>query len=295
MFSVLDTIKKSSRDIYLTMSKLNFNQTKQFDNKNKCIANQNGSGDIQKPLDIISNNIIKDNLSKIPEIAGLISEEEKDYIALNPNGKYIVSYDPMDGSGNSTINLSTGSIYCVFKGNKLTDIKGSNIVAAVYTIYGATLHLVEVTDSSKYRYHYDRDSDLFVNLCELKKIKDKGDIYVANMRYSKDWPPNIQNFIDNLTNRNLRWMACFVADVHRLLVTGGIFLYPANKKYGEGKLRLLYEAYPMAFIWEKCGGYSLFDNQTSILKYPFDGRNIHQKTPVYLFSKEEYISFQNSL
>ena len=250
----------------------------------------NTSGDIQKPLDIITDNIISNQLSKLPEIAGFISEEREGYHIVNPNGKYIVCFDPLDGSGNSSLNLSTGSIFCIFKASKLDEIAGDKIVGAVYSIYGPTLEIITVTDTLKTRIIYPNYNGILspVVIDNNMSIPSLGKIYVANEGNYPRWSPKIKGLADSLKGRSLRWMACFVADIHRLLMEGGVYMYPSDSKQTKGKLRLLYEVYPMAYIWERCGGYSLDEKGESCLDITFNPNDIHERTPILLFGREEY-------
>ena len=282
MENIIAKLEKSCLEIYQIMGKVIPSKFK--------VESENLSGDIQKPLDIITNQIIINNLSTLPEIAGLLSEENDDYLEINKDGKYIVSFDPLDGSGNSVLNLSTGSIFAIFSASKLEEISGRKIIGAVYSIYGATLEIIKVTDQLKTRTVYVTKNNQLqpVIINDNLTIPEKGNIYVANEGNFHRWTPKIQTYINSLRGRSLRWMACFVADVHRLLLEGGMYMYPSDTKQTQGKLRLLYEVYPMAYIWEKCGGISQDETGNSCLDIPFIVDNIHQRTPILLFGKYEF-------
>lgn len=282
MDEIIEIIQKSCIEIYQELGKTIPNDS--------YIIGKNESGDIQKPLDIITNNIICNNLSKVPSIAGILSEEQDEYLKYNESGSYIVSFDPLDGSGNSVLNLSTGSIFAIFKATCLEEVSGRNIVGALYSINGPTLEIITVNSKIKIRTLYINDNN------ELKpiiinnniKIPYKGSIYVANEGNYNRWSEKLKSYIKTLKGRSLRWMACCVADVHRLLIEGGVYMYPSDTKQTNGKLRLVYEVYPLAYIWERCGGISLDENNQSCLDIPFQSDNIHLRTPVFLLGQYEY-------
>ena len=201
-------------------------------NLKDSLQTENSSGDIQKPLDIITDNIIFDNLSKLPNVAGLLSEERESYNQCNQTEEYIIAFVPLNGSGNSPLNLSTGSIFAIFKASCLEEVSGKNIVAAVYSIYGPTLEIITVTSDIRSRVVYPNNNGVLtpVVIDDAITIPNRGKIYVANEGNSDRWAPRIQNYVGALKGRSLRWMACFVADVHRLLLEGGVYMYTADKK-----------------------------------------------------------------
>jgi fructose-1,6-bisphosphatase I len=254
------------------------------------IGGENSSGDVQKPLDITTDHIIVTELSKIPSVAGLLSEERDGYLPCQSDGQYIISFDPLDGSGNSPLNLSTGSIFAIFKANTLDQVSGNTIVSAVYSIYGSALEIITVTQQTRTRtvYIQTKDSTIPVVVGNCLTVPNRGKIYVINEGNSERWSNRIQQYVGSLKGRSLRWMACFVADVHRLLLEGGVYMYPSDTKQPNGKLRLVYEVYPMAFIWEQCGGISQDETGKSCLDIPFNPTNIHQRVPILLFGSGEY-------
>ena len=146
MQTIISNIKQAVQNIHSHM---------QIHNTQMSNMKKNSSGDVQKPLDIISNDIIKNTFSQNSNIVGIISEEDSNFISINPQGEYIIAFDPMDGSGNSQINLSTGSIFCIFKCKTLGEVSGNKIVGAIYTIYGAMLELVTVIGDKKDRYYFN--------------------------------------------------------------------------------------------------------------------------------------------
>ncbi len=299
MDQIILAIEQSCVKIYETLGKTIPNTI-----KTEQTTNTNSSGDIQKPLDITTDLIIKDYLKRVTEVAGLISEEENNFIETSREGEYIVTYDPLDGSGNSVLNLSTGSIFEIFRAKSPSELSGDSLVAAVYSIYGPTLEMVSVKPDSRTRSVFVRQNSensdnggngdnklVKVIIDNDLKVPEKGKIYIANEGNYPRWTSKIQNYIDSLKVRSLRWMACFAADFHRLLLEGGTFLYPTDTKQTQGKLRLLYEVYPLAFIFTQCGGIALTDTGQPALEVKLDVENLHQRTSILLFGKSEYLSW----
>lgn len=297
MENIIATIEASCLEIYRVLGEtIPTSSSKQ---SSDLIEKENSSGDIQKPLDITTDHIISTNLAKLSTVAGILSEEQDAYKVVNPSGNYIISFDPLDGSGNSPLNLSTGSIFAIFRASRLEDISGKNIVAAIYSIYGPTLEIIKVShfDNTRTRTVYPNKNGVLTPIMvdDYLTIPNKGKIYVANEGNYGRWSPKIQKYVNALRGRSLRWMACFVADIHRLLIEGGTYLYTSDQKQPEGKLRLVYEVYPMAYIWEQCGGISRDETGRSCLDIPFNPAKIHQRSPILLFGKYEYQLWNNLL
>lgn len=260
--------------------------TSPFDlsNTNNCI---NSSGDITKYLDQYSNDLIKNNLLKSKYVKAIVSEEESNLVYTSFNdAKYLVSYDPLDGSSNIDVNISIGTIFAIYEFINNEVQSGRNIVGAGYCLYGASTQLIIATNAV----------DMFMlidnNFIEVKKnlsIKNKGNIYSINESYKYIWNnQKINNLIDQLIKQNYsaRWVGSLVADAHRTLIKGGIFLYPSNNKDKNGKIRVLYEAYPFAYIFEKANG-KAFDGNINVLDIPFP-KNIHIQTPIILSGPYEF-------
>lgn len=253
------------------------------------LGNENPSGEQVKKLDIDSNNILKDNLSTISSIKYIASEEDDNLIEINKNGKYLVSFDPLDGSSNIDCNITVGTIFCVFeynKDDKLVD--GRNIVMAGYSLYGGSTQIVVCKYGKVDIYNLDILSNKWGLIFANYKMKDKGNIYSINESYKTMYNNKYNEYIDSLIdeNYNMRWVGSLIADFHRTLIKGGVILYPANKKNKKGKIRLVYEAYPLAYIIEKADGMSFNGNTNSILNIPFP-KNIHQRTPIFFGSEYE--------
>lgn len=251
----------------------------------------NASGDNMKKLDFDSNNLLFNNLKKLDIIRTIISEEFNEMKLINKNGKYLVGYDPLDGSSNIDSNISVGTIFSVFKYDETDFIKnGNNIVLAGYCIYGPTTIMVLANKQNVRLYQYNKKW----NLININLLPEKGKIYAINESNKYKYKNSINKFINKLIKKKYtaRWVGSLVADVHRTLIKGGVIIYPANKSSPSGKIRLIYEAYPMAFLFEKLGGKSLSYNK-SILDEKFPFNNIHRKVPIYYFGKKEYEIFIN--
>ena len=255
------------------------------------ISVNNSCGDEVKKLDVLSNDIMKEALLNHPDIRAIGSEEDEDIIYTeNKDGKYFVSFDPLDGSSNIKFNISVGTIFCVFEYIDGQIESGRNIVMAGYAIYGFNTLLVTTTDNGLDIYLLNNNR--FEKISEGYRMPISGNIYAINESNKYRWLDNrIQKYVDLLINdkKTVRWIGCMVTDVHRTLIKGGLFAYPLDSKSPNGRLRLIYEAYPMAYIFQCAGGYSSNENKNILdIKFPED---IHSRTSVMLFSKKEYEQF----
>eukprot|EP00929_Paragymnodinium_shiwhaense_P094038 TRINITY_DN5440_c0_g1_i1.p1 TRINITY_DN5440_c0_g1~~TRINITY_DN5440_c0_g1_i1.p1 ORF type:complete len:356 (-),score=130.10 TRINITY_DN5440_c0_g1_i1:190-1257(-) len=230
---------------------------------------QNSTGDDVKKLDVISNVIWVDCLKGSGVCSLLVSEEEEEPIIIKgkTTGPFCVAFDPLDGSSNIDCNVSVGSIFSVYRRKSesgpatLEDIlrPGNECVAAGYSMYGAATELVITLKSSPGVFRFALDTSigefLFV---EQVKIPENGGkkIYSCNEGNSHSWDNPIRDIVKNFktSGYTARYVGSMVSDVHRTLLYGGIFLYPADKKSKKGKLRVLYEGFPMAMITEAAGG-----------------------------------------
>lgn len=250
----------------------------------------NISGDDVKELDLLTNSILKNILFDC-ELVRKIGSEEEDTLCETrfKNAPYLVCYDPLDGSSNIDVNITTGSIFCIYKYNDdgtITD--GRNIVASGYSIYGgATQYLVAYNNKLQF-YQYSTKNQQFDLLNDNVRIKSKGSMYSINESNKKMWlDKRYEQLVDKCIDEKYtcRWVGCMAADGHRTVIKGGVFAYPENRKDTSGKIRLLYEAYPFAHIFHIGGGFSSNGN-VNILDVPFP-ENIHQKTPIILCGKYE--------
>ena len=283
--SILDNIKVACCQISNLLTSENCLQL------GSKISVNNSCGDEVKKLDVLSNDIIKEALLNHPDIRAIGSEEDEDIIYTeNKDGKYFVSFDPLDGSSNIKFNISVGTIFCVFEYKDGQIESGRNIVMAGYAIYGFNTLLVTTTDNGLDIYLLNNNR--FEKISEGYRMPISGNIYAINESNKYRWLDNrIQKYVDLLINdkKTVRWIGCMVTDVHRTLIKGGLFAYPLDSKSPNGRLRLIYEAYPMAYIFQCAGGYSSNENKNILdIKFPED---IHSRTSVMLFSKKEYEQF----
>ena len=257
----------------------------------------NLSGDNAKKLDLMSNEILKIELSRCKHVRTIGSEEEENFIKTQyTDAPFMVCFDPLDGSSNISVNITTGTIFAVYqyKNNKI--FNGNDIVMAGYCLYGGSTQFVVATNKINI-YQLRTRFNEFELVSEDWKIPQKGSIYSINESNKYSYL-DIRNkkFCDLAISNNysMRWVGSLVADAHRTIIKGGFFSYPANKKNKQGKIRLLYEAYPFAFIFKIGGGFS-FNEKTnvSLLTTPYPENNCHQKTPIILCSEEEFLMFKN--
>ena len=253
----------------------------------------NIQGEEVQKLDELSNEILIEYLSNCGEFYALASEEldEPIFPENGKNGKYIISFDPLDGSSNIDVNVSIGTIFSIHKrveGN-VNDFlqEGYKQIAAGYVIYGSSTMLVYSTGNGVNGFTLDPSVGMFLLSHPNIKIPENGKIYSINEANAKKWDKEgLKEFIENLKEEGYtsRYIGSMVADVHRTLIKGGIFAYPSDKKNKSGKLRLLYEASPMAFLVEQAGGKATTGEEDILRVKPSD---IHQRVPVFLGSKKE--------
>ncbi|XP_043832110.1 fructose-1,6-bisphosphatase 1 [Dromiciops gliroides] len=264
----------------------------------------NVTGDQVKKLDVLSNDLVINMLKSSFATCVLVSEEDANAIIVEPEkrGKYVVCFDPLDGSSNIDCLASIGTIFGIYRKNSTGEPSekdalqpGRNLVAAGYALYGSATMLVLAMACGVNCFMLDPAIGEFILVEKDVKIKKKGNIYSLNEGYAKDFDPAITEYIkkkkfpqDNTSPYGARYVGSMVADVHRTLVYGGIFLYPANKKSPKGKLRLLYECNPMAFVMEKAGGLATTGNKAVLDIIPTD---IHERAPIVLGSPDDVNEF----
>lgn len=264
---------------------------------------ENIQGETQKKLDVIANQLIKNLLLNEESVKSIASEEEDNIVAGHPNGRFNVAFDPLDGSSNIDINGQIGTIFTIL--NAKQDVaaddpsqfiqKGKDQVAAGYILYGPSTMLVITTGGPTRCFTLDKTyGEFLLTMPELDVGKDTQEFSI-NMSNSHYWHTETQAYIDNLLlgeagkrgkRFNMRWNGAMVGDIHRILLRGGIFLYPNDKRDPSqpAKLRLLYEAMPMAMLVENAGG-KAFSNQTRILDIV--PTELHQRVPVLMGSSNE--------
>ena len=244
--------------------------------------NKNATDDAVKELDIQSNQILIDNLSKVSSVKYIASEEEEHLLLNNEDGKYLVSFDPLDGSSNIDVNVTIGTIFGIYI---IGNDEKFKISCAGYSLYGSQTQFVLTHEKVEL---YQLLNDEFKLIKDDLRIPNKGKIVSMNLSYNHiNFNKKYENLALELFDKGytLRFVGSMVADAHRTLLKGGIFMYPANEKSKDGKIRLLYEAIPFAFIFEKAGGIGS-NGVKRLLDVEFD--NIHQRTPIILSSKYEF-------
>lgn len=210
----------------------------------------NSSGEDQLKLDVKSDYIIEEAFKDISIVKSLVSEEKEGVLELHENGKYTICYDPLDGSSLADVNLSVGSIFGIYEG----ELKGENLIASAYVVYGPRIELVLATKGSTPK-HYRAQEGLF-NFIDEIKLDEKGKINAPGGT-QQNWCEYHKTFVDDLfaEGYRLRYSGGMVPDLHQILLKGGgIFSYPATSDKPYGKLRQLFEVIPFAFIYEQAGG-----------------------------------------
>ena len=259
----------------------------------------NTHGEEQKKLDVIANEVFIAALSKSGEVSVIISEENDDPVFIEgcENEKYIIAIDPLDGSSNIDVNASIGTIFSIYRRSNATQAptaedcmqKGKHQVAAGYIIYGSRTMLVYTTGLGVNGFTLDDSIQEFCLSHANIQIPQDGKVFSVNEGNYADFPEGIRNYIDYCkvkdkdTNRpyGARYIGSLIADFHRNLLKGGIFLYPATENTPNGKLRLMYECNPMAFIVEQAGGMAS-TGQGRILDLVCT--DLHQRAPIYVGS-----------
>ena len=263
---------------------------------------ENVQGEIQKKLDVISNDLLKQALLANRNVAGIASEEEEQAIAGNAEGQYLVTFDPLDGSSNIDINVTVGTIFSVLAlPENCTQVTtdtflqaGRKQIAAGYVLYGPSVILAITTGNGVAMYNLGADG-VFYQTEDQIQVPETTEEFAINMSNQRFWQAPMQNYVNDLLlgekgplgkRFNMRWIASMVAEVHRILTRGGIFMYPYDSRDPSkaGKLRLMYEGNPMSFLIEQAGGAS---SDTQIPIMDVEPNHIHQRVPVILGSKEE--------
>jgi len=270
MTEIIEAIKKSA---------IKINEAIKYEDTSKA-ESENSSGDIQVKLDVISDEIIEKEFSKIKSIKEIVSEEKEDAFSINENGEYLVAYDPLDGSSLIDVNLSVGSIFGIYKNG----YDGENIVAAVYVVYGPRVELVIARDVVEL-FKLDEKKGEFIFQKELK-LEKKGKL-VGPGGTQKEWYPFHKEMIDNFFKEGyrLRYSGGMVPDLHQILLKGGgLFAYPGTNDKPKGKLRMLFEVFPFAYVYKCAGGLAVDEKDDLLtLKASF----LHDTTPCFFGSEYE--------
>ena len=267
---------------------------------------ENIQGEVQKKLDVLSNEILLEANEWGGHLAGMASEEMDNAYQIPgqyPKGAYLLVFDPLDGSSNIDVNVSVGTIFSVLRcpdrngnegdlGEEAFLQKGTEQVAAGYAIYGPqTMLMLTLGDGVT----LDRELGSFVLTHDNIRVPESTAEFAINMSNQRHWEAPVSRYVDELLagktgplgkDYNMRWVAAMVADVHRILTRGGLFMYPRDSREPEkpGKLRLMYEANPMSFIIEQAGGMATNGHERILDIQP---TSLHQRVAVFLGSKEE--------
>lgn len=293
--NVIETLAKTCQDIDLILQK-------------GALAgvlgnaeNENVQGETQKKLDVISNDYLMQALQQHPNVAGFASEELDEFTPAQPHGEYLVLFDPLDGSSNLDINMCVGTIFSILPAQhhpaQAEDFlqAGSHQVAAGYVLYGPSIMLALTTGHGVDLFTLDTQTNRFVLTHAQVQITPETKEFAINMSNQRHWEAPVKRYIDELLagktgvrakDFNMRWVACMVGDVHRILCRGGIFMYPYDLKDPKkaGRLRLMYEANPMSFLVEQAGGAATTGRERILEVQP---TTIHQRIPVILGSAQE--------
>lgn len=269
------------KELIKTIQKAVLEISKELKNPDTSYSSgENATGDKQLKLDVKADLLITEILSKCPDIKALISEEKDEALILNENAKFIVAYDPLDGSSLLDVNFSVGSIFAIYE----NEAKAKNLKAAAYSIYGPRLEFVLCAEKVEL---FRLDKEAKFSLVKELKMSEKGKIN-ASGGTQKEWSKTHADFIKALFDEGyrLRYSGAMVSDIHQILCKGGgLFSYPATKSSPNGKLRAFFEVFPLAFVIEKAGGLSTNGFNDSLLELEFS--EIHATTPCFFGSKYE--------
>jgi len=267
-------------------------------------SKKNVHGEQVRKIDEYANSVIINNMMKSGKLCCMVSEESKDVISIPEEyskGKYILAFDPLDGSSNIDVNITIGTIFSLYKRTN-TDLSapisseellqpGCKQIAAGYALYGSSTLLVYTTGSGVNVFALDPEVGEFILIFENVKMPEKGRMYSCNEGNYYKWDKSIQDYItfiktpsqDNERPYNFRYVASAVADIHRMLHYGGLYLYPSSNTYPKGKIRLLYEANALAWIVEQAGGRGITGKQRILDVIP---NSIHDTIPFFVGSKD---------
>jgi fructose-1,6-bisphosphatase I len=269
MEEIFKAIKESAKRISLAINDVDVSKTQ----------STNATGDTQLKLDVLSDKIIEECFASIPSVKSLISEEKDEALHVNDSGRFIIGYDPLDGSSLVDVNLSVGSIFGIYEGG----ISGAHLKSAAYVVYGPRTELVIADEEVK---HYRLGNDGEFRLLGKLNLNQKGKLNAPGGT-QQHWPKFHKELIDSLFQNGyrLRYSGGMVPDLHQILCKGGgLFSYPSTTDVPKGKLRLVFEVFPFAFIYEKAGGKAI-DGYNRLLE--LTPSHPHDTSPCFFGSNTE--------
>jgi fructose-1,6-bisphosphatase I len=260
----------------------------------------NITGDQQKKLDVLGNTIVLEALERSRLVAAIVSEEdEKPVVTKTPDAPYVVCTDPIDGSSNTDVNGPLGTIFSIAPRPPNGGMpQGRDLVAAGYILYGpATIAAFAATGLPARAFTLDEENETWVATHPRLKCPERGRTFSANLGRQAEWHPNLRAYLVWLTATDkesgrpysLRYIGALVADLHRCLIEGGIYFYPGDPKHKDGKLRLLYECAPLAFLTESAGGRAS-DGTRRVLEV--EATAAHQRCPLVIGSAGEVARYE---
>jgi len=271
------------------------------------VGSVNPTGDVQKKLDVFANDLFVNCLKFSGQVHALVTEEQEEPVFLDDQaGGYAVVFDPLDGSSNIDANVSVGTIFGIYKKDSKPDHKptakdllkpGNQLVCAGYALYGASTMIVLSTGLGVNGFLLDPSIGEFILTHKNIRIPKAGKIYSINEGNAALWDVPTKTYIEQCKKldkkgkpKTARYIGSMVADVHRTLLYGGIFMYPADKNSKNGKLRLLYECNPMSFLVEQAGGRASNGTQRILDLQP---TSIHQRSPIFMGSPDDVKEIEN--
>jgi fructose-1,6-bisphosphatase I len=297
LISLIKTILAATKEISFRVSQGHLGDTM------GSTLDENIQGEVQKKLDVVANELFKDILLESGFVKAISSEEEDTSVAGDKDGKFIVSFDPLDGSSNIDINSLIGTIFSIHEAPAdmepsdpdMFKQSGNKQICAGYVLYGPSTMLVMTTGSGTHFYVLDRTHGGYLLVERNVQVPQDTQEFAVNMSNQRFWQAPMQNYINDLLagdtgprgkNFNMRWIAAMVGDIHRVLTRGGLFTYPSDTRNPEQpyKLRLMYEANPMSFLIEQAGGLAMTSEGRIMDIEPTD---IHQRVEVIMGSKNE--------
>jgi fructose-1,6-bisphosphatase I len=292
MLDILKAIEKASTTVHHTINRAGLLDVL------GAAGSENVQGEEVQKMDLFANDQFIKALDECGHIAAIASEENDEIISLNNSGEYLFATDPLDGSSNIDVNISVGSIFSVFKRTEKGEVKaeefnryGHEQILAGYVLYGTSTVLIYTCGHGVHSFTFDPKLEVFALVNPSVKTPETGNIYSINEGNFNSLDKGIQNYVtyckelqgNGKRTHTARFMGSLVADFHRNMLKGGVFIYPATADAPKGKLRLLYECNPIAMIAEQAGGTATWGTKRLL---DIKASDIHQRTPFFTGSKE---------